>query len=353
MKKSIQLALLLLISILFTNCTGDCPECPISTELVNPMTDMAGYLDGNLGALFTTSKDKTAVLDALNAEALEDGNYQIPIEGILDEPFTMCFSIYEVDNPYGYMNFDPYNACFEDILLSLESSLDDIIEGDWEDLDNDIILATGAALGQLEFNINDDNDERIGNGKKEDAKKANDNLKEVKKETKKDAKEAAEKIKEKLEQNDKDGAKEEKKKLTYKLKEKWTLKLKFDYDKPWCDSELYPYYKGSFYCIPEVPELLKTFIKQGIRYKVFKDADCNTVENPTFTFPCTEDIHLDSIRIRPRTYSKSDPQPSKSCIKGTSFCVEQEVIISIQKIYSDKDCVSLIDLNYTKGYSCK
>ncbi len=353
MKTPISQFLIVLFFLLLNSCSSDCPDCPKSEAQLNDTEDLAAYLNGESRILFTKAAVKDDVLELLEAEQVEEGIYQLPIKNVLDEAVMMCFHIAEVENPYAYLGFRPSNPCFEDILLALESDIEELIDGDWEDLEDDILLATGDALGHLVMDVNDDNDKRIEQGKPDDAQKAKDKLKDVKKETKKAAKEAADKIKDKLEQNDKNGAKEEAKKYTNGLKGKWTTEFKFDLGLPYCDQDLFPYYKWGESCEPQSPDLLKTFIKNNITYKVYENAQCNPIANPTITFPCYKTTNLDSIPPALQTYTTSEPVQTRSCIRGTSFCVEQEVVNQIDKIYSDPQCIMLIDINTWKGFSCK
>ena len=346
-----NILILIMTMLLIISCSKKCPDCPTADNALNPIEDLAGYLDGESQMLFTTATAKNEVLNALNAEELSEGNYQLPVDDILAQPFMMCFRLMEVESPYSYINASFSNACFENVLLSLHDDLNKIIDGDLLDLENDILLATGDALGQLTMEVGDDNENRIRDGRQKDAEQTKEKLKEVKEETKEEAKEATDKIKDQLEQDDKDGAKEEGKEFVLKLKYKWSLGLKWDLDYQWCDDEdldgIWPWDEQKPICEPGLPDLIKEFVKNKIRYKVYSNAKCNTVDNPTITWPCSK------RGGRPATYFKTEPVPSRNCIRGANFCVEQEVIVEIAKIYSDSLCTRLIGLDSSKGFSCK
>lgn len=345
-----------LLSIFFSfsfliSCSNnkDCPPVPLGDN------EIAGYVDGKINTLFTTEKDKDDVLASLDASPHLGETYKMPVFEVENNQVYLLFNIMEVDQPAAYMNLEYGDYCYASIFNQLEMELYDLIELNEDNLADQFIIACGDAIGE----IADKEKEKNAKAKKGEEKDAIKKLKEnekAKKETKKDisktAKEKGNEAKEKLNNGDKDGAKEKAKELADECKEK--VKLKFNFGWEFCEDWEFKLDLGYWWNpVPaEIPpELINSFTKDFIRYRVYKDADCGPGP-PTIDFGCWKLGQLDTIPPVRSIWETTEHLPRKVCVRGTGFCVEQEVVIANVKQYSDSLCSRQIHVYPIMGFSC-
>lgn len=340
----LQLAIAFLL--LLQSCENNCPPDPLTEN------DIAGYIDGSTGILFTTSADRDDVLAQLDATPHDGSLYKLPIYEIDEEQVYLLFEIAEVEMPAIFIDYQFEDYCYEGILMDFEDELLEIIEDNDGNLSDQFIMACGDIIGEI--------------GEKE---KANDRLRkgieqeDLEKLMKKVAKEQAlkkklseiskkkgDEAKQALNNGDEDGAKEKAKELKEETKLKFTEYLDWNWCDDWKLGMKYPmYYTKKPTVIP--PDLIKSFSKDNIRYKVYKSAKCGVSHTPPY-FVCWKFQTLDTLRTTPPVWNTVKQLPRKNCERGTAFCVEQEVVVAFDMDYSDSLCERLITVRPVKGFAC-
>ncbi len=339
--------LLLAVAILFiVSCNNNCPPGPLTND------DIAGYIDGSTGILFTTKTDKKDVLTKLDASPHEGSSYKMPVFEIENQPVYLLFEIAEVDHPGEFINYQHSDYCFQELFIDFENELMEIIERNEANLEDQFIIACGDVIGQI--GEEEEAKENIRKGKEKEAldklKEKKENKKKLKKELAETAKKKGQEAKEALNNGDIDEANEKAKELVDETKYKFNLKYKYDYCDDWQLRLDYDYYwTQTPTTIP--PELINEFSKDNIRYKVYKSAKCGDSYTPPY-FTCWQWHSLDTLRPAPSIWNTVEELPRKNCERGTAFCVEQEVVIALDKDYSDSLCSRLISVRPVKGFAC-
>ena len=340
-------ALLLTICIFFIlSCKNDCPPDQLTND------DIAGYIDGSTGILFTTKTDRQDVLANLEASPHKGSLYKMPVFEDENNQVYLLFEIAEVDKPGEFINYRRSDICFQELFIDLENELVEIIERNDENLADQFIIACGDALGQIgnqeEANVN------VKKGKEQEAldqlKEKKENKKKLKNEIAETAKKKGQEAIEALNNNDEEGAKKKAEELKDELKFKYYEYFKWD----WCPDMGLKLKYGYFYkdltdTIPP-PELINEFAKDNIRYKVYKSAKCGNSFTPPY-FSCWKFEPIDSIPA-PVVWNTVEELPRKNCERGTAFCVEQEVVLALDQTYSDSLCTRLINVKPIKGFAC-
>jgi len=343
MKTSNQL---LAMCLLFLFSCNNYPPVPLTND------DIAGYIDGSTGILFTTKTDRKDVLANLEASQHEGSLYKMPVFEIENQPVYLLFEVAEVENPDEFINYQHSDYRFQELFIDFENELMDIIERNEANLADQFIIACGDVLGQI--GEEEESRENIRKGKEKEAldklKEKKESKKKLKKELAETAKKKGQEAKEALNNGDKDGAKEKAKELKEEMKFKYFEYFNWD----WCpDLDLklkYGYfYKDLSDTIP--PELINEFSKDNIRYKVYKSAKCGDSFTPPY-ITCWKTLPIDTIRPAPAVWNTIEQLPRKNCERGTAFCVEQEVVIALDKDYSDSLCTRLINVRPIKGFAC-
>lgn len=340
-------SLLLVICLLFlSSCNNDCPPEPLNN------TDIAGFIDGSTGILFTTPDYKQDVLASLEATPHEGLLYKMPVFEIEETQVYLLFEIAEVPDPEQYMGYKHEDDCYEYLFDEFRTELMDIIELNNDNLEDQFILACGDLAGKLD--AEEKEKEKNEKGKEQDALKNLEKKKEARKGFKKklaeNGKEKAEAIKAKLNNGDKDGAKEKAGELADESKEDFYFHFGYEFCPDWkFGLDLKYYYTPQPTPIP--PEVINEFTKNNIRYKVYKDADCGDEGTPPY-FMCYRMSSFDTLLPDPEIWITHEELPRKNCERGTGFCVEQEVVLTLTKHYSDAACTRLIGVYPNKGFAC-
>ena len=338
--------LLAALTFCFHSCNNDCPPDPLNND------DIAGYIDGSTGILFTTKADRQEVLANLDASPHEGSLYKMPVFEHDNEQVYLLFQVAEVDRPAEFVNYRHSDYCFEELFIDLENELMDIIERNEDNLADQFVMACGDALGQI--GKEEEANENIRKGKEQESldklKEKKESKNQLKKEITKTAKKKGGEAKDALDNDDKDTAKEKAKELKDEFKDYYREFFRYQWCRDWEFRLMYNnYYKGSNATKP-APELIKEFAKDNIRYKVYKSANCGKSFTPPY-ITCWKNMPFDSIPA-PIVWNTVEKLPRKNCERGTGFCVEQEVVLALDKDYSDSLCTRLISVKPVKGFAC-
>ena len=343
---------LIALSILMQNCKStECPPDPLSAN------DIAGYIDGSTGILFTTTTNKENVLTSLNATPHEEGTYKMPVFEIDEQQVYLVFRTAEVEQPFQYIDYRFSDYCYNSIFLDFENELMELIELNEENMTAQFIIACGDVVGQLDDNEKEKEKNIKGKEKEalENLKKKEENKRELKKELSEMAKKKGDEAKQALNNDDKEGAKEKAKELVDETKFRFNLKYNYDFCDEWNLKLDYGFYwTADTTVIP--PDLINEFSNANIRYKVYKNAECGPGP-PTIGFTCFQftPFLFDSIRPPPpppAIWTTQEHQFRDVCQRGKGFCVEQEVVILIEKDYSDSLCTRLVNVRPINGFAC-
>ena len=127
--KTIVSIFLFMLMVLMQSCTtNECPPDPLVES------DIAGYIDGSTGVLFTTSVDKDAVLESLNAVPHDDATYRFPVFEIGDQQVYLVFQVAEVEHPSQFVNYHYSDYCYGGLFREYENELMELIELNEENL---------------------------------------------------------------------------------------------------------------------------------------------------------------------------------------------------------------------------
>jgi hypothetical protein len=344
--RSTTISLLIGLIIMLAGCESNCPPDPLSND------DIAGFIDGTTGILFTTAEDREDVLSSLSASPHDETTWRMPIFDLEEQTVYLVFRIAEVESPYQYMDYAFDDYCFDNIFFELETELLDLVELNEGNLQDQFILACGDAVGK----IGEKADEQARNvkGKENDAleklKKNKKNKAKLKKDMAKAAKEKGGEAKAALNNGDEETAKKKAKELAEETK--WKFDLHFDYD--WCDDWKFKLDFGYTWSEEPVtpPALINEFTHQNIRYKVYKNAECGPGP-PTMSFICYNYTPPDTLRPNvPPVWTTQEYLTRDVCTGGNGFCVEQEVVYLLEKDYSDSTCRRLINVRQYKDFAC-
>jgi hypothetical protein len=341
--------------ILLAACNStNCPPEPLTNS------DIAGYLNGSTGILFTTIIDRDPVLENLNATPFEaeKGVFKMPVFMIDETQIYLLFGVKEVKNPSAFINYQASDYCYNQLFQDFKDELMDIIENDEKNLVDRFVFACGKLAGRLE--VNEKTKEKNLNGKEKETieklGKIDEEIKELIKDLTERGKKKGEEAKEKLENGDKDGAKQK----AEELKEEAQQEFHFGFGYRFCEDWDFGLKYGKFWYSPQPtpvpPELINEFSRDNIRYKVYKSARCGE----SFTPPSFADcfslyyINVDSINPlpQPNIWTTEELLPRKKCERGTGFCVEQEVVVKMIREYSDSLCTRLVNVRQVKDFAC-
>lgn len=291
------------------------------------------------------------MLENLGANPHEGSLYKMPVFEHENEPVYMLFEVAEVETPSEFLNYRHSDYCFQELFIDLENELMDIIQRNEDNLADQFIMACGDALGQI--GEEEEGKENVRKGKEQEAldklKEKKENKKKLKKEIAETAKKKGQEAKEALNNGDEDSAKEKAEELKDDLKYKYYEYFKWEWCPDWDLGLKYGYfYKDLTNTIP--PELINEFSKDNIKYKVYKSAKCGDSYTPA-SITCWKRRSFSSFPV-PAVWNTTEQLPRKKCVRGTAFCVEQEVVLALNKEYSDSLCTRLINVRPIKGFAC-
>jgi hypothetical protein len=332
--------------LLLFGCNNDCPPEPLTNN------DIAGYIDGSTGILFTSPEYREDVLASLDATPHEDLLYKMPVFKIDETQVYLLFEIAEVPDPAQYMGYKQEDDCYKYLFDEFRTELMDLIELNEDNLEDRFILACGDLAGKLD--AEEKEKEKNEKGKEQDAlqnlEKKNVAKAAFKKKLAENGKEKAGAVKNKLNNGDKEGAKEKAGELADETEQEFYLDFGYDLCPDWnLKLGLKYYYTPQPTPIP--PEIINEFTRKNIRYKVYKDADCGDEGTPPY-LTCYRWLSTDTLLPDPEIWITHEKLPRKNCERGTGFCVEQEVVLTLTKHYSDAACTRLIAVYPDKGFAC-
>lgn len=342
MKATIYLFAMAMLFVL-QSCMNDCPPEPLNND------DLAAYIDGSTGILFTTPEDKEDVLSSLDATLHERDIYKMPVINYDNKEVYMLFTVSEVSTPAAYTNFripEPLTDPFKDF----ENELIDILERNKPNVADAFVTTCGdfvGKLGEMEEN-------KVKNGKgnlKEKTKKlqekkeAKDKIRDELIET---AKEKGIEAKQKLDNADKEGAKEKAKELKEKVEEKYDEYYDYDFGYKWKQKWGLKLY---YYPPDPKPDLFIDTVKNNIKIKVYRNAECGG-KPPIYTFECQKMAPMFPLNPDEAIWVTRKQDQYTTCKRGKGYCVEQEVVVAIEYIYTDPACKFMIDVNPEKKFAC-
>lgn len=311
--------------------------------------NVAGFLNTQVGILFTTATDQADVLAKLEAKPAEEGMFAMPIMEHEGKTVWYTFQVSQVEKPWEYLGYVIEDICMDQVFFDFESQVDDLIEGAVPNLGDQIVMACGDLVGDLEEEVKEKTPEERLKEQQEKLREFSERLLEMGRELGRAAEEA-------LKQQDADAAKEKGKELAKNAKREFSLDLDYCLDKDWNFGFGWRY--GYEFQEELPPELIQEFSKNFVRYKVYKEATCG-VGPPTMARNCSMELPL---MLPGDSLSKPIPMPTrwvtdeyyerKVCRIGKGFCVEQEVVIGLSKVYSDPNCTRMIHVRSFKGFSC-
>ncbi|MEM7102816.1 MAG: hypothetical protein AAF502_06800 [Bacteroidota bacterium] len=340
------------ISLLGISVFFSCQESgPVTTQAtsLDPVEDLAGYLDGNSQILFVTPEDREEVLDVLEASLLDSHLYAIDVLLLDGEPLFLCISVMGVETPAIYIGLSELNIAYVDIFESLDSELGASIESPIEEIEYNVLIAVGSVFGKLSDLADNYNKNLINAAFTEklpevgpviaQARGLKVQIEELKKPSATAAKNACQAAKQKLIDNDPEGGFEELRKLAENLRKELLKDLKPKF--------MVTDIKGNTSTcefIRPKRDLLERNIKYPVHYKVFKNAKCQEVKKPKIFINCQP--FLTPGKEKRKLWKHSEQFSFSQCKKGSGLCVEKELTSAITWLYADSLCTKLVS---TKG----